>query len=381
MKILHIRAKYLQVSFVYYLLKGFRKYEHHFACREIQKGDMKLYPFQNVHKTSRLLLPIWYFTKLFITKFKHPGRIINDWQVYLPIIRKIGNIALIHAHMGSEGYFALPLAKKLKTPLFVNFYGWDMSKLPQLPYWKKRYPKLFAEADGIIVEGEHMKTKMIELGCPEEKVFISKIGIITNDIPFSYRQSYNTDEGLKILMCARFEEKKGFIEAITAIKILKDEGYKLLVDIIGDGPLKDKIIETIENNELTDVIHLLGRKKYYEIYVLSKEYHLFMHPSRTSSEGDSEGVAPTIILEMQALGLPIISTTHADIPNIIPVENHYLASEGNVEEIVTQIKRLINDYQKWKLISEIGKIFVNREHDNVIVAEKLENLYSSIIEK
>ena len=41
-------------------------------------------------------------------------------------------------------------------------------------------------------------------------------------------------------------------------------------------------------------------------------------PSVTAADGDSEGGAPTTPLEAQAIGTPIVTTRHADIPHVVP---------------------------------------------------------------
>jgi glycosyltransferase involved in cell wall biosynthesis len=80
---------------------------------------------------------------------------------------------------------------------------------------------------------------------------------------------------------------------------------------------------------------------------------------------------------MQALGLPIVSTTHADIPNIIPRGNHFLAPEGDVNLLVRQFMRLLDEKDTWNKMSKRGRIFVEENHSNVVCAKKLEAFYES----
>jgi colanic acid/amylovoran biosynthesis glycosyltransferase len=378
MKVAHLRDVYLQVSFIHFLLRGFRKHEHYIVCREVKKNDLILFPYDKIIKTSILFLPSWLIDKILTIKLNFTFRPINDWHAYKYAIAELGHVNILHAHMGTQGYYAIPLAKKLKVPLFVTFYGVDMSKYPKIPGWKERYELLFKVAAKIVVEGKHMKSKMIALGCPEEKVIIIPIGIPIDEIKFSYRKISNPDEPLKIFMCARLDEKKGFDDALEVIHLLVNhQKVNLQCDIVGDGPLWQKLIKQTQNLGISDRVVFHGRKSLGQIYEMAKEAHVFFHPSKTSRQGDSEGGAPTIIIEMQALGLPIVSTTHADIPNIIPRGNHFLAPEGDVNLLVRQFMRLLDEKDTWNKMSKRGRIFVEENHSNVVCAKKLEAFYES----
>ena len=59
--------------------------------------------------------------------------------------------------------------------------------------------------------------------------------------------------------------------------------------------------------------------------------------ARPRTDGDSEGGAPTILLEAQAIGTPIVTTRHADIPNVVPEgPGVYLCDEHDVDASETR---------------------------------------------
>lgn len=374
MKVIHLRDQYLRVSFIYFLLNGFKKYKHFVACREIIKSDIVIYPYDKIKKTSAWLYPFFLMDKIFTIKLKAKARIINDWWSYYLLLRNEKDIIAIHAHMGGQGYYAIPLIKQIRKPLFVTFYGSDMSDLPKVKGWHERFLKLFDIVTCIIVEGPYMKSKMIELGCPANKVTVVKIGVPLSHLTFQYRKPLLKNDTLNVLMCANFFPKKGYLKALKVIKILKEQGEQLKVEIIGDGPLRAEIENYLQENDLNQIVCLHGKKTLPEIYEISKDMHVFFHPSETAPDGGSEGGAPTIIIEMQALGLPIIATTHADIPNIIPVSNHFLAGEYDWEGLVAQFKTFKNN-NNWDRISEFGRDFVMQEHSNVKCSGEIELLY------
>ncbi|MBL1603589.1 glycosyltransferase, partial [Klebsiella pneumoniae] len=59
----------------------------------------------------------------------------------------------------------------------------------------------------------------------------------------------------------------------------------------------------------------------------------FLLPSVTASNGDMEGI-PVALMEAMASGLPVISTYHSGIPELIDDhKNGYLCPERNSEAI------------------------------------------------
>jgi len=373
--IVHINSIYLSGTFIYYLLKNLNKNIHYFLVKEIKKDQLAKFPFKRVIVISKFFYPLWLINKFIYVKFGFMFKSIPFGQIFA--LRKINNIDLLHAHFGNEGYYTLPLAKFLNVPLVVTFYGGDMSDIAKKPGWMKRYKKLFKEVAIILVEGEFMKSKMVELGCPQEKVIVSRLPIPIDDMKFSFRPNYS--DTLNVLMCASMNYKKGYFDALATIKKLKEDGIKIKCEIIGYGLLQDQIIEMINNLSLNNEVKFLGRKTPIEIYEISNKHHVFFHPSKFHSNGSSEGGAPTIISEMQALGLPIISTTHADIPNVIPIENYFLADEGNVKQLVTYFKKFISCQEKWNEISIRGMKFVHEKHNALEIANNIEELYNKTI--
>lgn len=380
MKIVHLRDKYLGVTFIYFLLKGFKKHDHYILCREIDKKDQIKFPFDKIFRTSTFFYPLWFIDKFCQVYLKFKYRRINDWISYYFKIKSIKNVNVLHAHMGPQGVYALPIMRKLKIPLVTTFYGADMSEFANIEYWKRKYLTLFEESTAVIVEGPFMKEKMIQLGCKDEKVLISRIGIPVEKINFKYRPRYSKqDDCLRVFMCATFTYKKGFFDAIEVFKLMRERLINFKVYIVGDGILKDRIEDRIKEFDLSKEISLLGRKGLDDIYNIAQDCHLFFHPSKYGPSGDSEGGAPTIILEMQALGLPVISTYHADIPNIIPAVNHkLLAQEGNVSGLFSCFTYLIENNSIWNTISDNGRHFIEENHSNIKCAKYLEDYYAEI---
>lgn len=375
--IYHIRDKYIGIPFLYFVLNNVGP-NHYVLCKEIDEKDRFLFPFDRIKTAGKLEYLLHLLDKFFLVFLKINYKPINYLKGSLYQLEKSEKNIVLHAHMGQQGFYSLYLKKKLSCPLVVTFYGADMSSVPKLDGWLDKYKKLFDNANFFVVEGVHMKSKLIELGCSEQKISIIKLLIPTNDIIFRNKLNpiFHNSE-IRILMCANFYEKKGYFTALKTIKVLLQNNYNVKLDIIGAGPLEKEILNLIDSLSLENIVHMYGKMSLKEIYKIASQSDIFFHPSQTATNGDTEGGAPTIVSQMQAIGLPIVSTYHADIPNVIPFKNHFLGIERNVDSLFNQFKILL-DIKDWNKIQVIGRKFVEENHSETVIINKYENLYSKL---
>jgi len=112
-----------------------------------------------------------------------------------------------------------------------------------------------------------------------------------------------------------------------------------------------------------------------------KRSDIFIHPSMFAKDGDSEGGAPTTILEAQAFGLPILSTTHADIPYVVDHnKTGLLVPEHNIEELTRALEYLLDNPQSWVEMGKAGREKMEKEHDILKEAALLEERYAHLLE-
>jgi colanic acid/amylovoran biosynthesis glycosyltransferase len=84
-------------------------------------------------------------------------------------------------------------------------------------------------------------------------------------------------------------------------------------NIIGDGDLRPELTQLIEALGVGSTVHLLGWKPQEEMDALLDQSHVFMLASVESRNGDIEGL-PAVLLEAQAMGLPVVRTRHSGLP-------------------------------------------------------------------
>ena len=214
-----------------------------------------------------------------------------------------------------------------------------------------------------------MRRCVIDLGCPADKVHVHRLGVDLRRLPFQPRQ-WRPGQPLRVLLAASFREKKGLSWAIRALGRLRHE-LRLEVSIIGgpadspEGRRKAAIIgEAIGESGLGDSVHLLGFRTHAELLAIAYQHHLFLSPSVTAQNGDTEGGVPVTLIEMIAAGMPVVSSRHCDIPDLVEHGvTGFLAPERDVDGIVDCMHRMLAAHEQWPQMLAAGRAHIEAHHD------------------
>jgi len=170
--------------------------------------------------------------------------------------------------------------------------------------------------------------------------------------------------------------KKGLDYAIKAVHILVKKYPNLQYLIIGDGRLRKELQDLIETLGLERHISLVGLKTPDEVIKLLETSHIFILPSVTRNA--QEGI-PNALKEAMAMGIPVVSTYHAGIPEL--VENGitgFLVPEKDEHALADKIEFLIEHTEIWNSIVLAGRRFVEkhfeREKENKKLIEACQKL-------
>jgi len=289
-------------------------------------------------------------------------------------------IDILHSHFGNVGWDDLKLAKTLKVPHIVSFYGVDYLKYPKVSRnWRKRYKELFLTADLFICEGSNGKKILVDSGCPEDKIVINRLGVDVKRIPFFKRKKKKNR--LRLLQISSFREKKGHIYTVKAFKEALKECPDMHLTLVGDGETKDKIIKLIKELHLQGKVDVLPSIFADKLHRFMKNFDVFIHPSCHASDGDCEGGAPVVLLDAQATGLPIISTTHCDIPEeVIHGKTGFLAPEKDINSLVKLIKIFYEmEQDEYNRFSEEARKHVEKYYDIEKNSRSLADIYAALI--
>lgn len=298
----------------------------------------------------------------------------------LPARRSMREIqpSLLHAHFGPAGCLALALASRYGVPLLTSFYGYDASSLPQQAGWLPRLQRLFAQGTAFTAEGPAMRARMVSLGCPEEKIHILPLINYPERYHFQPRR-LDPAHPLRILFVGRFAEKKGLPVLLRALAKARSKLAPFELFVIGGGGNESAMRNLAEELEMSSSVSFLGLQPRPVVLAHLANAHLLAVPSLTASDGDTEGGAPAILLEAQASGLPIVTTTHADIPFVVaPAYQEFLAQEGSVDDFASKMVALWEANGRWPDLGHQGRAHVEQQH-GIGYGTRLADLYEEVI--
>lgn len=298
------------------------------------------------------------------------------------LARHAAPVDIVHAHFGYVGWKYVKTARWLRAPLVVSFYGADYSRLPaEQPIWRNRYRELFSKASLVLCEGSHGVGQVIELGCPPEKVAVLHLGIDAAAIPHTVRVK-NPGE-LRLVQVATMKEKKGHLYTAQAFRSALADCPNMTLTFVGRDAenLRPGVEEAL--GEAKARVQFLDAINFGNLHRLLTDFHVFIHPSVHSANGDCEGGAPVVLLDAQAVGLPIVSTRHCDIPEeVVDGKTGLLVDEKDVAGMVHAIRRFYEmDRNEFAQFSRNAVSHVSMSYDVKRNARDLLNLYLQCVGK
>lgn len=299
------------------------------------------------------------------------------FQANAELLRVAQGASLLHAHFGEAGNAALRVQRQTGLPLITSFHGRDVAKPAARPYGRLLYRRLFRRGAAFTVVSERMREQLVQLGAPPERVHLIRTGVDPQDISFSPR-AWPTDGNVRLFTCGRLVEKKGTRYAIEALARLRSRYPQLRLTVIGDGPLRPALEQQAQTSGVADLVHFLGVQPVERVVEEMLASHIFVLPCVTAADGDQEG-APVVLMEAQATGMPVVSSQHAGVPEIVQDGvSGYLAEERNVEQLVALLTRLIDNPAQWPELGAAGRQRIVAEFDVHHAAARLEALYDML---
>lgn len=319
------------------------------------------------------------------------NRVVNEVLGTNPFIKRAlraDRPDLVHAHFGPSGYFMSRTRGFARSGLVTTFYGADLSRLPhQKARWRRRYRRLFIDGDLFLLEGPHMRKRLISLGCPESKARVHRLGIDLGAIKSAPR-TVGTDGAVRVLVSGSFRQKKGIPYAIEALGLAsgKRPDLKLSMTIIGDSSgaseeeaEKAKILAVIKKFGLEAAVDMRGYRPYSYFIDELYRHHLFLSPSVTADDGDTEGGAPVSIIEASASGMPVVSTTHCDIPGVVlDGVTGFLVAERDGAALAEKLVELAGDPSSWASMGQSARRHIERDFDAIKQGRALTAIYDEV---
>jgi colanic acid/amylovoran biosynthesis glycosyltransferase len=249
---------------------------------------------------------------------------------------------ILHSHFGYVAANDYPLWEALGAAWVVGFYGADVYALGRLEQWRRRYAAIFAGCARVLALGPVMAEHLARLGCAPEKIVVHPLGVDIAELHDTPRRRAK-GEPLRVLFAGTLREKKGLKYALEGAAAAKEAGVKIELHVIGEATNKPGDRETeldavkvISDLKLDDSVVRYQFVAFRELHAMALRSHVFLAPSVTAADGDSEGT-PFVLQQMMATGMPVIATRHADIPYLFGEHQSLLVAERDSDAIAKQL--------------------------------------------
>ena len=258
---------------------------------------------------------------------------------------------------------ALPAKFLLRKPLIFHSRTY-----PDTFFWRSVYKLLLRFADGVIYNSQDNRL-LTELVYPHKRVLVIGSGIDIKQFSRPVNHIRTKFQEWRIITIARLVEFKGLEYAINGIKILKDRGYNIHLEIIGDGPLWSELQAQIEINDISGQVSMIGALPHNEVPTKLWDSDLFLLSSIIDSKGRTEGFG-AVILEAMAAGLPVIASSVGGIGDILNGHNGILIKEKSSEAIANAIENLLINSELRKDLSIRGYDFILKKYSDISIYKK-----------
>ena len=286
-----------------------------------------------------------------------------------------GPYDVVHCQFGLYGqrYSGLHTIGVLKGRLVTSYRGYDLSRHLN-EFGRDVYRRLFDAGDLFLPVCEFFKHRLIQLGCEEEKIVVLPSGIDCRIFPFIPRR-VASGERVRIVTVGRCVEKKGMEYAIRAVTKLAQEVPRVEYYIVGDGPLRKSFEQLIGTLGAGEIIRVLGWKRQDEVVEILKTAHVMLAPSVTAADGNQEGI-PNALKEGMAMGLPVVSTRHAGIPELVEDGvSGFLVPERDVDALIAKLGLVIEHAERWPAMGRAGRDRVEQRYNAEPLNDRLVEIY------
>lgn len=345
------------------------------------------------HKRENPVYFPWHFRRItvlqkprtrWLRRFIHRRILDEPWEMYRSELRRWileltrVDAQVLHVYFGHVAPQFLPLMRAWPRPVVVSFHGADAGIDVAKPRHAAKMRDVLKLAAAVLCRSESLAADVAALGCPKEKIVVQRTGIPLEAWPVQQRAA-PADGAWRLVQSCRFIEKKGLDLTVAAFAEVVKHHPAATLTLIGDGPLREKIESQIAALGIQNRVRLMGFV--FEDIVKSEiaSAHLFVHPSRTTGDGDREGV-PNSMLEAMATGMPVVATRHGGIPEAVAEgESGLLVAENDAPALAAAILRVLADETLRQRLAAGARRSVESGFGREAQIAKLEALYKSLM--
>ena len=297
---------------IYRQVRSLRGYETFVMTKALQNSER--FPFPDIELIPKP--PTNPFRHGWLKWVKRSPSIIyrGEYKMLSNLLERRG-ADLMHIYFGHTGVHLLPFIEQWHKPCVVSFHGADVAEKKDIPHYAPKLRSLFDAVPLVLARSRSLAERLLNLGCPPERLRINRTGLPLDEFPFVRRQ-VPSEGRWRFMQACRLIPKKGVATSLCAFAIFQKDFPNSELVIAGKGPLQAHLEELTEELGIASKVRFRGFLSQQELMALYANSHFFLHPSETPPDQNQEGI-PNSILEAMSTGLPVLATQHGGIPEAV----------------------------------------------------------------
>ena len=318
-------------------------------------------------------------------KIKFPIAIPYSWKI--SALLNTLDLDIIHAqHPNLLGSAATRWAKKKNIPLIFTWhtlYDQYTHFFPIIPqsvanWWAIRNARNYAnKCDQVIVPTSSVGEIIKNWGVKNKNIVAIPTGVEEKQFESPDRESVRKKYGIKndeilLFVMTRLTAEKNMeflVDAVSEI-IRKNNSAKFM--ICGDGNIKEKLVEKVEEAGLVDKTIFVGIVPDSEKKNFYAAGDIFVYASKSETQG-------MVLTEAMYSGLPIVAVRATGVKDIVEDgKTGFLVSE-NKKEFGEAVQKLIDGENLRKKFGEEAGRVAREKYTSEVCAKKMLEVYKEAI--
>jgi glycosyltransferase involved in cell wall biosynthesis len=240
-------------------------------------------------------------------------------------------------------------------------------------YELKVVPLHLELCDIVIATSKRIKDELLALAprTDASRILVKANGIDTSRFPVMQRQEPARDAPFRLVTVCRIEPKKGLLDLVDAVSLLRSRGVNVEAHIVGTADewsqasrdYKSALDRRISELDLWAKVHLEGRQNLDGILRFLGIAHVFVAPFVETDSGDKDGI-PTALLEGMATGLPAVATDAGSITEVVEDGcDGLLGPQRNPVALASSIATLLADSVRREQMGRAAARTVRERYD------------------
>jgi colanic acid/amylovoran biosynthesis glycosyltransferase len=264
----------------------------------------------------------------------------------------------LHVHFGNEAAVVGALTKTLGgTGLSLTIHGPDeFDDVPGQHLCRK-----VEASDRVVCISQFARSQLMRLTAPAQwaKLQLCRLGVDAQQFEPAAAPALaaGTARPVRLLSVGRLTPAKGQLLLVQACAVLGREGLDFTLTVVGDGPDRARLEAAVAEHGLQPRVHFTGSLNQAEVRAELARADAFVLPSL------AEGI-PVVLMEAMASGVPCVTSPVNGIPELIEHDrNGLLATPGDVQALVVQLRRMVADAALRQRLAGAGRTKVEQGFD------------------